>query len=134
MRIAVLALQPDFDRNLGQVDLRDGAALLGQGFFDPQHLRLAQVEIGVERIHLHDGREFGEPRCPHQRPDIHEMIGDRAVEGGGDGGIAEINLRELDARLCVLDRGGRLVDFRVLASCRTAWVLKSLLESVSLRW
>ena len=54
VRIAFLALQPDFDRHIRQARRAQRDAVLGEVSLERQDLRLAQREIDVERIGLHD--------------------------------------------------------------------------------
>ena len=109
VRIALLALQPDLDRDVGQVRSCAMRRRAWRGFFDRQDLRLAQGEIDVERIGLDDRRELGRPGDADQRADIDEVIGDDAVERREHLGVAEVDLGELDGGLGVQDIGRRLV-------------------------
>ena len=109
VRIALLALQPDLNRDVGQVGGAQCDAVLGEVSLDRQDLRLAQGEIDVERIGLDDRRKLGRPGDADQRADIDEVIGDDAVERGEHLGVAEVDLGEPDGGLRVQDVGRRLV-------------------------
>ncbi len=110
VRIAVLALKPDLDRDAGEVGGPEGQSRLGVALLDRQHLRLAEVEVDVHRIGLHDGRELRRPADAHERAHVHEMMGDDPVEGRRHVRVAEIDVGELDGGLGAEDRGVRLVD------------------------
>ncbi len=109
VRIAVLPLQPDLDRDAGKVCGPERKAGLGVAPLDRKDLRLAQVEIHVHRIGLHDGRQFGRPGRADKGADVDEVMRHGPVEGRNHTGIAEVGLRKLDRRLRVEDAGGSLV-------------------------
>ena len=114
MRIAGLGLQADLDRNLLRSS-RVNAALRHVGAH-AQHVLLADVEVHVDRIELHDGGEHG------RRRRAADILADRdlarrddAVERRRDLGVVEVELGQLrvDLRLvrvaCGVARGQRLV-------------------------
>ena len=109
VRIAVLPLQPDLDRDAGKVCGPERKARLGVAPLDRKDLRLAQVEIHVHRVGLHDGRELGRPGRADKGADVDEVMRHGPVEGRNHTGIAEVGLRKLDRRLRVENAGGSLV-------------------------
>ena len=82
VRIALFGLQPDLDRDFLEVLGRQPAlADLGA---DAQHVLLADVEIHVDRIDLHDGGQHGRRGAAADIGADRDLArGDDAVEGRG---------------------------------------------------
>src|SRR3984957_8930522 len=112
VRIALLALQTDFDRNARQVRRPERKARLGVALLDRQNLRLAQIEIDPDRIGLNNGRELGRSANTDQRAEIDEMMGDDAIERSQHLRVAEVDGGEFGGRLGVEHVGGGLVALR----------------------
>src|SRR5580704_27393 len=99
MRIAILVLQPNLDRNIRKICRSQGLTALGEVSPDRQNLRLARGEIHVERIGLNDGCERSRSARADQGADIDLMISDGAVKGSKDPGVAEVDGRGFDVGL-----------------------------------
>ena len=80
---------------------------LGAVSSDRQNLRLAHSEIDVERVGLDDGCERGRSGHADERADVDLMIGDDAIEGSEDPGIAKVDRRGFDVGL--INQNGALV-------------------------
>ncbi len=100
MRIAVLGLQGDIDRELPELVDRDTPSRRLGAY--PQHVLFADIEIHIDRIERHDGRKLGRRRRTDQFADRDQMRTDDAVERRHHIGIAVIDRRDLGVDLGLL--------------------------------
>ena len=98
MRVAGLGLQADLDRDLVD-EVGDVHAVLRQVGADLLYVPFAQVEPHPDRLELHDGRKLARLIAAHQLADRHLARRHHAVEGGRNGGVAEIDLGGLGVGL-----------------------------------
>ena len=96
-----------------------------------QHVVLADVEIHIDRVELHDRGEHGRRVAADELADRHLPRGDDAVERRRDLGVAEIDLCLLvvDLRLIEGRPARRRVCQRLIV---LAWVETLLLEQLCL--
>ena len=103
MRKTVFVLQPDPDRQSREIARRQSPP---RGFgADPQHVLFVDVEIHVNGVELHDGRELGRRRRTDEFSDRNKMRADDAIERRDDIGIAEIDCGDPGVGLGLLQAG-----------------------------
>ena len=103
MRVAGLRLQPHLDGYVaGQI--HPLAPLLVERFLDAQDLDLVDAEVDVDRLQLNERRELCWRPGADERADIDQMGRQLAIEGRRHLGVAEIDLRQLEIGLGLIDR------------------------------
>src|SRR5271155_1407351 len=110
MRITLLILETDLHRDarkVSQIRRADRQSSLGVASADRQELRLAQREIDVDRVGLHDRCERGRSGRADEIADIDLMIGNDAIERGENLGEAEVDIRSFEISL--IDSNSSLV-------------------------
>ena len=102
VRIALLILETDLDRDarkVRQIRRTDRKSSPGVASADRQELRLAQREIDVDQVGLHDGCECGRSGRTDEIADIDLVIGNDAIERGENPGKAEVDIRGFEISL-----------------------------------
>ncbi len=110
---ARFTLQPDLNRDRGEIRRPKLDTGLGVVHLDPKNLRLAYREIDVERIELDDRRELGRRPDADERAPVDKMPGDDAVERRSHRCVVQIDLGCLDGGLGVQHLRGRFILFRL---------------------
>ena len=109
VRISVLGLQADLDRNL--VDEIGGShGAFGQLHAYSLHVAFAHIEPDPNRLELHDAGKLAGLVAADQLADRDLACGDDTVERSGDRGIAEVDSRTLGVGLRLQHVGARRVS------------------------
>jgi hypothetical protein len=98
---------PDLDRQLPE--FAHGNAATARLFPDTQHILFVDVEIHIDRIELHDGRELRRRRRADQLANRDQMGADDAVERRNDFGVTVIDRGDPGIDLGLLQIGLRIV-------------------------
>ena len=118
MRIAGLVHPADLDRHLREVGRLEWP--FRHGFFNSQHVLLADRANHLNRIELNNCRERRRAGHAHQTANRHLMGGHLTIERRGDPRIAQVDRRLRHAglqigevRLIAVTRGPRLIHRRL---------------------